>query len=212
MRTFWSLALWLTLVAGMAMASGGSKPPPPSTSNPSMPSGSSDSQASGPRQEAERTYALAYDEMTKAKEDLEKGKAKNAGKKFKKALEHAEHATALDAEYHEAWNLVGYCARKLGDYDKAFAAYEKCLSIKGDYAPAREYLGEAYLEKNDPKKAREQLVLLEKSGEAQEEAARLFSAIEVYEKAHPEAAAPAAPTTPATPVGTDAAAADSTGH
>lgn len=193
MRTFWSLALLTTLIAGTALASRGSKPEPPPASNPSMSSGSSDEpQASGPRVEAERSYSLAYDEIAKAKKDLEAGKTKNANKKFKKAGEHAEHATALDPKYHEAWNLAGYCARKLGDYDKAFAAYDKCLSIKWDYAPAREYLGEAYLEKNDPKKAREQLVMLEKSGEAEEEAGRLFAAIQTYEKAHPEATAPAA--------------------
>jgi tetratricopeptide (TPR) repeat protein len=202
MRILWSLALSTTLAAGAAYASGGSKPePPPTTSSgSSIPEATTDPTAkdvSGPRVEAERSYAQAYDEVAKAKEEVDKGKAKNAQKKFKKALEHAEHATALDDNYHEAWNLVGYCARKLGDYDKAFKSYDKCLSIKWDYAPAREYLGEAYLEKGDPKKAHEQLTMLEKSGEAGEESARLFAAIQAYEKVHPEAAAPATAEAPA---------------
>ena len=195
------IVLLTTLMAGGAYASGGSRPePPPTSSGSSMPDGSTDANAkdvSGPRVEAERSYAQAYDEVAKAKDELDKGKSKNAEKKFKKALEQAQHATDLDQKYHEAWNLVGYCERKLGDYDKAFAAYDKCLAIKWDYAPAREYLGEAWLEKGDAKKAHEQLTMLEKSGENTEEAARLLAAIQTYEKAHPEAAAPASTPTEA---------------
>ena len=193
--------LALSLAAGAAHASlgGGSKSEPPPPSNPSMPSSQDASQATGPRAEAERTYALAYDETAKAKKDVDAGKTKNAQKKFKKALGYAENSTSLDANYHEAWNLVGYCARKLGDYDKAFSAYDKCLAINADYAPAREYLGEAYLEKGNVQKAHEQLLILEKSGEAEEEAQRLFAAIDTYTKAHPEAAAATAPATASAP-------------
>ncbi len=124
------------------------KPEVPSTPSTSMPQGSG---IKSPRQMAEETYALAYEEVGRAKKDLADKKDKNAQKKFKKALERGEEAVKLDPAYHEAWNLVGYCSRKLGDYDKAFAAYEKCLAVKFDYAPAREYLGEAWLEKGDVK-------------------------------------------------------------
>ncbi len=202
MRLF-TIALLSTFLAGGAYASlgggGGSRPePPPTPSTPPTSSNDADNkEVSGNRAEAERSYAQAYDEVTKAKDEVEKGKDKNAKKQFKKALEHAQHAADLDAKYHEAWNLVGYCSRKLGDYDKAFAAYDKCLAIKWDYAPAREYLGEAYLEKGDDKKAHEQLALLQKSSTDSEEASRLMSAIQTYEKAHPEAI-PAATETPAT--------------
>jgi tetratricopeptide (TPR) repeat protein len=206
MRTVWSLVLAALVVAGTAFASGGNKPDPATSSNPSTPSGDGSADR-GIRQEAEQSYALAYEEFAKAKKDLDAGKTKNAEKKFKKALERAERTVTLDANYHEAWNLIGYCARKLGDYDKAFSAYDKCLAIKSDYAPAREYLGEAWLEKGDAKKAREQLSILEKDGHADEEAARLFAAIQTYEKAHPEAAAPAPAETPATATATP----DSTG-
>ena len=89
--------------------------------------------------------------------------------------------------YHEAWNLMGYSARKLGWYDKAFAAYDHCLRIKPDYAPAREYLGEAYLEMKQPDKAHEQLAKLESLG-ATEDANTLRTAIDAYEKANPAAA------------------------
>jgi tetratricopeptide (TPR) repeat protein len=202
-----AITLVFGLAAGTAHASlgGGKKDEPPPASNPSMPT-TSDSK-SGPRADAERTYALAYDEITKAKKDLDAGKTKNAQKKFKKALDYAENSTQLDATYYEAWNLVGYTARKLGDYDKAFAAYDKSLKINPLYAPAREYLGEAYLEKGNLEKAHEQLVKLEATGDSDEEASRLLASIEAYKKAHPEAAT-AASETPATAT---SAPSDSTG-
>ncbi|HEY3215342.1 MAG TPA: tetratricopeptide repeat protein [Candidatus Eisenbacteria bacterium] len=178
-------ALWASL--GLASMGGGSKPESPPPANPNLPS-SSAANPSGPHQEAEAIYALAYEEIAKAKKDLAGGKTKNAEKKFKRALDRGERAVALDSTYHEAWNLVGYAARKLGNYDKAFAAYDKCLSLDPDYAPAREYLGEAWLERGDAKKAREQLARLEEINPGSTDAQTLRTAIETYEAAHPAAA------------------------
>jgi tetratricopeptide (TPR) repeat protein len=169
---------------------------------------SSEGNKSSARQEAEQSYALAYEEVGKAKKDLEDGKAKNAEKRFRKALERCEQAVALDENYHEAWNLVGYTSRKLGDYDKAFKAYDRCLSIQTNYAPAREYLGEAWLEKGDVKKAREQLTMLEHFGAA-EEAKTLKVQIDAWAAAHPDSSA----TTPAAqPARADSAAGSGAGR
>ncbi len=149
--------------------------------------------ATTPRQEAEASYALAYEEVAKAKQELESGKAKQAEKKFRRAIERCEKAVAFDERYHEAWNLLGYSARKVGDYDLAFKAYDRCLAIKPDYAPAREYLGEAWLDRGEPKKAREQLVWLERLGAAAERKT-LQTRYDAWVAAHPDsAAAPAAP-------------------
>jgi tetratricopeptide (TPR) repeat protein len=181
---FGLLALLLIVPAAFASmgggggASGSSPPQPPSTTD-AKPEPS-------PREQAEGYYGQAYEEIARAKKDVADGKDKNAQKSFKRALDWGEKATELDDKYFEAWNLVGYAARKTGDYDKAFASYDKCLEIKTDYAPAREYLGEAWLDKGEPAKAREQLTLLEKFG-ATDDAATLRTAIEAYEKAHPAA-------------------------
>lgn len=192
-------AVVLLFAAPMAFAmssSGPSNPPPqpqpgiPSTS--STPGGN----ALTARQQAEESYALAYEEIGKAKKDLEDGKAKNAEKKFRRAIERCEKAVLFDERYHEAWNMLGYSARKVGDYDKAFKAYERCLSIKPDYAPAREYLGEAWLEKGDAKQARLQLVWLERLG-AGEELKTLQTAYDAYVAAHPDAAPAPSTTAPA---------------
>jgi len=155
-----------------AVLSGGSK-----SSTPAAPA-----QAQTPRQQAERLYAEGYDEVEKGKQELASGKTKNAEKRFRKALEKGETAVALDSTYAEALNLVGYSARKLGDYDKALAAYDRALRIKPDYAAAREYLGEAYVELGRIEQAREQLAQLEKLG-ATEEARTLKGAIDAYEQA-----------------------------
>lgn len=184
-----SSVLSLLLAASAAFAMSEPRDPPPAPSSPSGMPGTSGASASGltPRQVAEQSYALAYEELGKAKKDIEDGKAKNAEKKFRKALERSERAVALDERYHEAWNLVGYTARKTGDYDKAFKAYERCLSIKPDYAPAREYLGEAWLEKGDAKKARDQMVWLERLG-ATVELKTLKASYDAWIAAHPDSA------------------------
>jgi tetratricopeptide (TPR) repeat protein len=164
-----------------------------------------------PRQEAEQSYALAYEEIGKAKKDLEDGKAKNAQKKFRRALERCEKAVQFDERYHEAWNLLGFTARKLGDYDKAFKAYDRCLEIKPDYAPAREYLGEAWLEKGDAKQARLQLVWLERLG-ATEELKTLRGHYDAWAAAHPDSAAAPSNTPPAPADTSTAAGAGTSGH
>ena len=91
---------------------------------------------------------------------------------------------------------MGYCARNLGQLDKSIAAYDKCLAIKPDFAPAREYLGEAYLAQGQADKVREQLAWLEKLN-ATTEATSLKTQLDAWVAAHPESAA--APATAATP-------------
>ena len=182
-----------------AMSSEPSSPPPAPPSQPGVPGMSLP--GGGPptaRQQAEQSYALAYEEVGKAAKDVEGGKAKGAEKHFRRALDHSQKAVSFDERYHEAWNLVGFSARKLGDYDMAFKAYDKCLAVKPDYAPAREYLGEAWLEKGDGKKAREQLLWLERLGAATE--LKLLKArYDAWAVAHPDSSA----TPEAKPAATD---------
>jgi tetratricopeptide (TPR) repeat protein len=55
-------------------------------------------------------------------------------------------------------NLIGYSTRKLGDVDKGIDYYHQALAIDPNYTKARQYLGEAYLLKDDVAKAKEQLM------------------------------------------------------
>lgn len=55
-------------------------------------------------------------------------------------------------------NSIGYSTRKLGDVDKGIEYYHQAPAIDPNFTKARQYLGEAYLQKGDVAKAREQLM------------------------------------------------------
>ena len=146
--------------------------------------------------EAQRWYNDAYDEIAKAKKEADGGNAKGLEKRWKKALDRGLRATDLDPKYHEAWNLVGYASRKLGKYDDALKAYDKCLALKPDFAPAHEYRGEAYLEMGRIADARAELAALEKLGAA-DDAKTLQAALEAKAGKDGGGSMPAAPATAA---------------
>ena len=62
-----------------------------------------------------------------------------------------------DRNNPQVLNLIGYSTRKLGDVDKGIDYYHRALAIDPNYTKARQYLGEAYLLKDDVAKAKEQL-------------------------------------------------------
>jgi tetratricopeptide (TPR) repeat protein len=53
---------------------------------------------------------------------------------------------------------IGYSTRKLGDVDKGINYYHQALERDPNYTKARQYLGEAYLQKGDVGNAKEQLI------------------------------------------------------
>jgi tetratricopeptide (TPR) repeat protein len=63
-----------------------------------------------------------------------------------------------DRNNPQVLNLIGYSTRKLGDVDKGIDYYRRALAIDPNYTKARQYLGEAYLLKDDVAKAKEQLM------------------------------------------------------
>jgi tetratricopeptide (TPR) repeat protein len=67
---------------------------------------------------------------------------------FRAARAKFEEVVKLDASRRESWNLVGYTARRLGDYDASLVAYDKALALQPDYPEAIEYRAEAYLALN----------------------------------------------------------------
>lgn len=204
-RTLWLALAALAALATPAWPNAGSAPP----KDPMPSSTPPESATPTPRQEAERLYGNAYEEVARAKQDLAAGKTKNVEKRFKKALDWSQRAAELDPYYHEAWNLVGYASRKLGRPDEAIEAYLKAIELKFDYAAAREYLGEAWLEKGDVAKARDQLRMLERL-KATAEAAELEQKIAMHLAANPEAAKADAAAASAPPPG-EAAPADTSG-
>ena len=72
-------------------------------------------------------------------------KAADAGD-YATAVEKLRKAVATDPTSADAYNLLGYSDRKLGDTDAAFENYQTALDLNGMHRGAHEYLGELYLE------------------------------------------------------------------
>lgn len=197
----------------LSSASGGGEPPsmpPPSPSPSAQPTQpmSPEEKAAADRHTAEGLYADGYKECDKAKAEMAeaeslsaltdpkaldkaKKKSESAQKRLAKQIDKFETATQLDPKYHEAWNMLGFCLRKTGDSQKALQAYWECLRLKPDYAPAHEYLGEAYLEAGNLEKAQTELAWLKDKDATL--AAELDKKVAKYLQAHPQTA-PAAST------------------
>jgi tetratricopeptide (TPR) repeat protein len=115
----------------------------------------------------------------------------------------AAGAFVLDSRYAEALpllfrikdrntpqvlNLIGYSTRKLGDIDKGIDYYRQALAVDPDYTKARQYLGEAYLLKDDVGKAKEQLdEIADRCGGPCEDYELLVAAIAAHVSGEPTA-------------------------
>lgn len=64
-------------------------------------------------------------------------------------------------EVPKVLNYIGYSTRKLGNVDEGIRYYKRALTLDPNYSPAREYLGEGYLQKGDLAKAKQELAELE---------------------------------------------------
>ena len=85
----------------------------------------------------------------------------------------------LMRDRHQARVLssIGYSTRKLGDIDY----YHQALAIDPNYTKVREYLGEAYLQKGDVAKAKEQLTeIADRCGGPCEDYELLVKAVAAY--------------------------------
>jgi len=76
-------------------------------------------------------------------------------------LQAQQSALGRNADLH---NLLGFVHRKQArpDLDKALEHYRLALEIDPTHRGAHEYIGEAYLMRNQPSKAREHLLILQR--------------------------------------------------
>lgn len=78
--------------------------------------------------------------------------------------------------------MIGFSLRKLGHVDEAMAYYTAALAARPSLTNTRQYLGEAFLQKNLPAKAKEQLAEIgTRCGSGCEDFAALAKAIADYE-------------------------------
>lgn len=109
---------------------------------------------------------------------------------FIQQQKYAEAIAALNAlgkpDDADVLNLLGYSHRKLGQVDEGIAFYMKALAVNPSHRGAHEYLGEAYLMKDDLKNAEEMHAKLKDlcGFFGCDEASDLAEAIEAYKKKH----------------------------
>lgn len=80
---------------------------------------------------------------------------------WQSVVEHMEKAVAQRPWNDNAYNLLGFAYRKLGDYGRALAAYRQALDLNPHHRGALEYLGETYLAMGCVERANQTLGQLE---------------------------------------------------
>ena len=201
-----ALAAVLLLSPALALADGGSAPAPPMPTSPSssLPTTMSpEEKAAIEKKQAEDTYAAAWREVEKAKQEMKESetlraagdeksvkkadeRTKSAQKRLKKAGEKFQSVVAVLPQNADAWQMLGYTRRMTDDVKGSFDAYWKALAIDPEHVGAHEYLGEAWLKAGKPDQAKAELAFLQKKG-ATREAEILSASIAAYEKANPQA-------------------------
>jgi Flp pilus assembly protein TadD len=82
---------------------------------------------------------------------------------FKSAVKSLTKAVQENPKDADAHTLLGYSYRKLGTFDKSLEHYQMALKIDANHRSAQEYLGELYLDMNQPAAAEKQLQALKKA-------------------------------------------------
>lgn len=98
--------------------------------------------------------AMGPDPAEKAEEKYKEAVAAVKSWKYREAISLLRDVLEADARNADALNYMGYSHRKLGDYKQALAYYQRALTVNPDHRAANEYIGEAYLELNQPDKAK----------------------------------------------------------
>ena len=106
-------------------------------------------------------------------------------KDYKGAVGHLSKAVQESPKDADAQSMLGFAYRKLGTFEKSMEHYQAALKLDPKHRSAREYLGELYLDMNQPANAEKELAALKKScpmfGKC-EEYDDLKEAIEKYNK------------------------------
>jgi len=82
---------------------------------------------------------------------------------WQSVIDHLSKVISADPKHDDAHSLLGFAHRKLGDYDRSLSFYNRALQLNPWHRGALEYLGEAYLELDQPERAK---TLLERLGDA----------------------------------------------
>ncbi len=98
---------------------------------------------------------------------------------FAAALPKLITLTKTDAKNADAWNLLGFTYRKLGQFDDSSTAYLKVLSINPNHLGALEYQGELFISTGKIEDAKANLAKLKSLCGSCEQAEDLEQALKV---------------------------------
>ncbi|MEO8313522.1 MAG: tetratricopeptide repeat protein [Pseudomonadota bacterium] len=100
-----------------------------------------------PAMSARLNYNVGFERFETARKlEASKGAQAEVKQGFRDAREKFRKAAEADPAMKEAWNLIGYTSRRLGEYTESLKAYETALKLQPDYPEAIEYLAELYVE------------------------------------------------------------------
>ena len=80
---------------------------------------------------------------------------------YQQAIDKLDQALKQAPDNADLLNLIAYSHRNLKQYDNALKFYLKALEIEPEHRGTNEYLGELYLQLEQPEKARERLAVLD---------------------------------------------------
>lgn len=93
---------------------------------------------------------------------FQEGKAAIETHNWAKAIKVLEKTAEAFPDSADTQNFLGYAYRKSGDLDTALRHYQRALELNPSHKHAHEYLGEAYLMRDDLAGAEQHLAELEK--------------------------------------------------
>jgi Flp pilus assembly protein TadD len=116
---------------------------------------------SGPAPRIETPRAQPTSKKEEQREtDFQKAEYMIKGEQYAEAIPLLQKVVADNPRDADAWNYLGFAARKLGRKEEALGYYQKALAVDAKHKGANEYLGELYLMMNDLPKAEAQLAIL----------------------------------------------------
>ena len=107
----------------------------------------------------------AFADMPEPKSKVENpnmaaGRKAIEAKDFKAAVGHLTKAVQELPNDADAHTMLAYSYRKVGTFDKSMEHYQRALKLDSKHRSAHEYLGELYLDMNQPDNADKQLAAL----------------------------------------------------
>jgi Flp pilus assembly protein TadD len=121
-----------------------------------------------------RVFADLPEPKARENPNISAGRKAIEAKDYQGAVGHLTKAVQEESKNADAHSMLGYSYRKLGTFDKSMEHYQTALKIDPNHRSAHEYLGELYLEMNQPENADKQLAALKK-------ACPMFGTCEEYE-------------------------------